>query len=144
MAMKLKRPTKGMMLAVNASIDGKTAEVNKLTNEHKLSKTELQQRLEMRQGDKYDLTKGTGPRGPRKARATADSDGIVSMIDGRTKVATLLRLEERVKEVLAQKPKAEVTKTKDAMKNIDKLRAQLEEAESLLGDCVSPCWVRDW
>lgn len=100
--------------------------------EHKLSKTELQQRLEMRQGEKYDLTKGTGPRGPRKARASADSDDIVSMIDGRTRVATLIRLEERVKEILAQKPKAEVTKTKDAMTSIDKLREQLEEAEALI------------
>ena len=97
----------------------------------KLNRKELQQRVEMRQGEKYDLEKGRGPRGPRAAKAP--SGDAVSMIDGRTKTVTLVRLEARVKELLAEKPKQEVTKVKDAMKNVDKLREQLEEVEALLG-----------
>ena len=40
--LKLKRPTKEMMLAVNAAIGGDQKGVNQLVREHKLSRKELQ------------------------------------------------------------------------------------------------------
>ncbi len=132
--MKLRRPTKGMMMAVNAAIDCHIKEVDQLVREFKLDRKELQTRLEMRAGEKYDMERGKGPRGPRGAKtARTVVDDVVSSLDGRTKTATLVRLESRVQELLSQKPKAEVTKTRDALKNVDKLREQLEAAETLLG-----------
>ena len=132
--MKLKRPTKEMMLAVNAAIDGKQTDADRLVTEHKLSRKELQARLEKRAGEKYDLEKG---RGPRKANgigtAKAPSGDMASIIDVRTKIVTLLHLESKVQELLAQKNKSEVTKVRDAVKNVGKLRKQLEDAEALIG-----------
>ncbi len=68
------------MLAVNAKLDGKTADVNKLIKEYKLSTAELKKRVEMRDGERYDLKKRGGrPKGstnkkagraPSRARAT--------------------------------------------------------------------------
>ena len=126
-----------MMLAVNATIDGKQKAVDQFVQEHKLSRKELQTRLEMRSGQKYDLSKGRGPRKRRKKKivkgATASKSDIFSQIDGRTKTVTLVRFEARICELLAQKKKAEVAKVRNAMKNLDKLRNQLAEAEALLG-----------
>ncbi len=128
--MKLKRPTKGMMLAVNATLDKNQPEVDRLVTEHTLDRKEIQTRIEMRGGERYDLEKGRGPRVLKKA--TAPSDDIVASIDGRTKISSLLKLHSRIEEILAQKDKQEVTKVRDAMKNIDKLRKQLEDAEALI------------
>lgn len=129
--MKLRRPTKEMMLAVNAAIDGKKKEVNSLVTANKLSRRELQTRVELRDGEKYDLEKGRGPRVVKKA--TAPSGDIVSMLNGRTKAVTLVRLEARVKELLVQKPKGEVTKVREAAKNYDKKLQELHKMEALLG-----------
>ena len=55
MAKTLRRPTKEMMLAVNASIAGNKKKVNELIKEHRLSRRELEARLEIRDGEKYQL-----------------------------------------------------------------------------------------
>ncbi len=128
--MKLNRPKKEMMLAINASIDGNDQEVNRLVNEFKLDRKELQARLEKRNGEQYDLEAGKGPRRPRVASRA--SDDILATVDGRTKISSLLRLESRIKEVLAQKDKSEVAKVRDTLNNIEKKRRELEEMEALI------------
>ena len=110
MAKKLKRPTKEMMLAVNAQIDGDREEVGRLVQEHKLDQKDIQQRVQMRDGEKYSFE--VKPRGPRKSKAF--SDDILSMIDGRTPLVTVLRIEERARKIIARKadtPKQTATPT---------------------------------
>lgn len=130
----LKRPTRIMQEAVNMHLEGKTAEAIKhlKTEEHaQHTKENLERFVEIRK------SKGLGPytfeRKPRGSKALAvEGDDILSTIDGRTKVATLIRLENRVRELLAEKDQKEVTKVRDAMKNYEKLKQQLEEAQNLL------------
>jgi len=128
---KLRRPTKEMMLAVNAQIDGDTEEVGRLVQEHKLDQKEIQQRVQTRDGEKYSFE--VKPRGQRKAKASS-SDDILSIIDGRTPLVTVLRIEERAKEILSRKDKTEVTKVKKAMAEVDELRKKYEDAKALLGE----------
>jgi len=132
MAKKLGRPTKEMMLAVNAEIEGNSKEVNRLVQENKLDRKEIQQRIENREGEKYDLDAGKGPRKGRVIKSASASSDLLGSVDGRTKIATLLKLHTRIEEVLAQKPKQEVTKVKRAMEEVEELRAKLEEAEALI------------
>ena len=130
MGKKLRRPTKEMMLAVNAQIDGDTEEVGRLVQEHKLDQKEIQQRLQTREGEKYSFE--VKQRGQRKAKAP--SDDILSIIDGRTPLVTVLRIEERAKEIISRKDKSEVTKVKKAMAEVDELRKKYEDAKALLGE----------
>lgn len=135
--MKLVRPTKEMMLAINAQLDGKTKEAESLISEHRLNRKEMELRIEKRGGQRYELSGGKrGGRG-KKARiiatASAPSRDILTMIDGRTKTATLARLETRISELFASRDKSEVAKVRDAVKNVAALRRQLQAAESILG-----------
>ena len=61
--MRLTRPTRGMMLAVNAAIDGNTQTVTDLVTEHGLDRKELKERLALRDGQKYEMTRRTGGKG---------------------------------------------------------------------------------
>lgn len=122
-----------MMLAINASIDGKKKQASQLVAEHKLNKRELQHRLELRDGNKYDLNMGKGVRKKVAPKKTVVSTDFLDKIDGRTKTTTLLRLENRIQELLAQKPKKEVTKVKEAFKNYNKKKQELEAMEKLIG-----------
>jgi len=144
--LKLKRPTKEMMLAVNAAISGNKKGVNQLVREHKLNRKELQQRVEKREGEKYSFSRKprarrTVKKKARRARRVAKApraskpgfDDIASTIDGRTKTVTLMKLEARVAELLKQKPKREVTKVRDTLKNYQKMQRELQEMEARLG-----------
>ena len=53
---QLRRPTKPMMLAVNASIAGKKKDVDELAKEHKLDRNEVEQRVKLREGRPYGFT----------------------------------------------------------------------------------------
>jgi len=144
MAKTLRRPTKGMMFAVNAKIDGKTADVNKLIKEYKLSTAEVKRRVEIRDGEKYNLKKKGGrpkgsakkiSRGPGRApAAAARGEDLMSVMDGRTKTATLLRISYRANELLDTKRKAEVQKVEKAMEQAEKLKKQYEEALKVIGE----------
>jgi soluble cytochrome b562 len=57
---------------------------------------------------------------------------VVDMISGRTKLSTLLRLQAKLDELLAERDKGEVKKVKDALTNVQKLRAELDAAEKLI------------
>ena len=65
-----RRPTKLMMLAVNAAMEGEVDEVDRLIEENQLDREELDQRLLGRNGDKYTIPtrkNGTTPkRRPRR------------------------------------------------------------------------------
>lgn len=80
---------------------------------------------------KATRAKGKGKK--RKAAVTVEKTvEIWEQIDGRTKTSTLLRLQSRIEELLSDRDKAEVKKVKDALSNVQKLRAELVEAEKLI------------
>ncbi len=159
MAKVLRRPRKEMMLAVNASVDGKTADLNKLIKEYKLSRAELGKRLELRDGEKYDLKrKGGRPKGsgnkvgkrgpgrPRKAgrgpgrppgrpagRTQKAAGDLLSLMDGRTNTVTLLKIAYKASELLDARPKPEVARVEKALNDVEELRERYEAAMELIG-----------
>ncbi len=138
MAKALRRPTKEMMLAVNASIAGNKKKVNDLVMEHRLSRRELDARLEIRDGEKYQLRRKAGlPTRELEVRAAKLADGpvdeVLGIINRRTNTVTLVRLEGRTQELLAQKRKTEVNKVRKAMAEVEVLRQKYEEAKAVLG-----------
>ena len=138
MAKTLRRPTKEMMLAVNASIAGNKKKVNDLVKEHRLGRRELDARLEIRDGEKYQLRRKAAPATIEpKVRAAKLTDGpvdeVLGIINRRTNIVTLVRLEGRAQELLAQKRKAEVNKVRKAMAEVEVLRQKYEEAKAALG-----------
>ncbi len=138
MAKALRRPTKEMMLAVNASIAGNKKKVNDLVKEHRLSRRELDARLEIRDGEKYQLRRKAGlPTRELEVRAAKLADGpvdeVLGIINHRTNTVTLVRLEGRAQELLAQKRKAEVNKVRKAMAEVEVLRQKYEDARAVLG-----------
>ncbi len=148
MAKTLRRPTKEMMLAVNASISGNKKKVNELVKEHRLSRRELEARLEIRDGEKYDLPKKGGrPKGSGKKTTKKRGPGrapkagrpgvtveVTQMIDGRTKTVTLLRLAYKIEELLEERPKAEVQKIEKAFEEAEELKGKYEKAMQLIGE----------
>ncbi len=134
----LRRPTKEMMQAVNASIAGNKKKVNEFVKEHRLSRRELDARLEIRDGEKYQLRRKAAPATIEpKVRAAKLADGpvdeVLGIINRRTNIVTLVRLEARAQDLLAQKPKAKVNKVKKAMAEVEVLRQKYEEAKAVLG-----------
>ena len=140
------------MLAVNAKIGGKTADVNKLIKEYKLNTAELGKRLEMRDGEKYSMTRKPGggrPKGstnkagrrgrPAKSRAQTEVkatrvEDLISLMGGRTKTATLLRIAYKASELLDKKPKEEVQKVEKAMEQAEELKQKYQDAVKLIGE----------
>ena len=55
------------------------------------------------------------------------------MIDGTTKISTLLKMKARIEAVLAEKDQKEVKKVQAALETMEQLRTQLQEAEALIG-----------
>ena len=91
------RPTKGMMLAVNAAIDGEHDQVDQLVGEHGLSRKELKERLMLRNGAKYEMRKRTpkrtsAPKTNSRPRSSVDLD---ITINGRTSVQQLFKILEQ-------------------------------------------------
>ena len=60
MSKTLGRPSKGMMLAVNAFMDRDEEELNRLMEEHGLDKEELELRLESRDSKRYSVGRKAG------------------------------------------------------------------------------------
>ncbi len=138
MAKVLRRPTKEMMQAVNASIAGNKKKVNDLVKEHRLSRRELDARLEIRDGEKYQLRRKAAPATIEpKGRAAKLADGpvdeVLGIINRRTNIVTLVRLEARAQELLGQKPKAQLNKVRKAMAEVEVLRQKYEDAKAVLG-----------
>lgn len=148
-----RRPTKGMMLAVNASIDGDQATVDQIVKEYDLDCAELDERIAVRSGRKYEMARG-GRRatnnGPRMRAAgrfrTADLDLQVT-IDGRTAVAKLFkiideaeRLKAEAQQELKRRPPEQIDPVKKALEEIEllrrerlKLEQKIKVAEESLG-----------
>ena len=148
MAKTLRRPTTEMMQAVNASIAGNKKKVNELVKEHRLSRRELEDRLEIRDGEKYELRKKGGrPKGAGRKKTTGRGPGrppaagrpgvtvdVKQMIDGRTKTVSLLRLAYKIEELLEERPKAEVQKIEKALEQAEELKEKYEKAMELIGE----------
>jgi hypothetical protein len=149
-----RRPTKAMMLAVNAGIDGDDEQVERLIKEHKLDREELQARLMARDGSKYDLA----PRKPRATRRAAPAAGAAAKpgrrmvdlevaIDGRTSVRQLFKLIDQADRVraaaqqeLKRRSPQEIEPVKKALAEIEllrrehlKLQEKIRAAEDALG-----------
>jgi len=130
-AKKIRRPTKEMMLAVNAVIDGDEKEAERLVSEHKLDRKELQIRLRKRGGEKYTFERK--PRATRAASTVGAAPPAAPLLDGRTKTVTLLRLARRIKELLAARDPKEVAKVRQAVDTYEQKRRELAEMENVLG-----------
>ena len=128
------RPKKEMMLAVNATIEGKTKEVERLIEEHNLDETELAEALERRKGIRYPFTRKKRSKKAKKKAVTpvATPVDVLSMMDGRTKIVTLIEIEEKARELLSKKSEEEVARTRSSLRKVEKLEKDLEEARATL------------
>ncbi len=136
---RLRRPTKVMVLAVNASIDGKQAEADRLVQENKLNKTELRQRVEYRDGRKYQLQSSNNRVTRASRRTTASSPAVIPdiTISRRTSVRQLFRLIEQTEQIRAQaqqelkrRPEREIEPVKKALAEIEILRRKREQLDA--------------
>lgn len=136
---QLRRPTKVMMLAVNATIDGKQAEVDRLVQENKLSKAELRQRVEYRDGRKYELQSSNNGVTRASRRGTASAPAVIPdiTISRRTSVRQLFRLIEQTEQIRAQaqqelkrRPESEIEPVKKALGEIEILRRKREQLDA--------------
>ena len=130
MAKTLRRPSKQMMLAVNASIDGNEEEVKSLKAEFKLDQGELTKRLEMRAGEKYSFERKS--RAKKDPEYTIEVENLENLLTEETKIAVLIRVGEKAKQLLEAKPKDEVTRITKAISDVEKLRKQYEAALELI------------
>ena len=128
-----------MVLAVNATIDGKQAEVDRLVQENKLSKTELRQRVEYRDGRKYQLQSSNNGVTRASRRATASLPAVIPdiTISRRTSVRQLFRLIEQTEQIRAQaqqelkrRPEREIEPVKKALAEIEILRRKREQLDA--------------
>ena len=141
---RLRRPSKAMTLAVNAAIDRKDTEVARLIKDHDLDTAELEQRMLLRDGRRYELN-GTRRRmakepAPRSDHGTRKRQpGVLDLnvtIDGRTSVAKLYRImteAERLKaqaqQELKRRPPEQIEPVKKALAEIELLRRKREKLE---------------
>jgi len=135
-----RRPTKVMMLAVNAAIDGNLDEVDRLVAENKLDRKELSHRLSNRGESKYDLS-------PRKKGMSRGQGGMIRparpvavdlnvTINGRTSVRQLFKLMEQAERIkgeaqqeLKRRPPEHLEPVKRALSEIELLRREREKIE---------------
>jgi len=132
------------MEAVNAKLAGRDAEANRLIKEHKLDRAEVQARIDLREGRPYTMKplrsrkKPTGRSTPKARTGSTPrrrrTPNLLQRIDATTGIATLLRVEQRVQELLEKKSGDDVSKARAALANVDEYRKKVEEAEALLGE----------
>ena len=144
------RPTKGMMLAVNASIDGEFEAVDELMEQYELDRDELNERLLIRSGSKYDFANGAKRRriNPRSApRAKLASPAIEVTIDGRTSVRQLFRfmqeaeqIKSRAQQELKRRPEEEIDSVKRALSDIELLRREREKLDQKILSAEDSIW----
>ena len=152
----IRRPTKIMQQAVNLEFDGKTAEAVHLLEEHKADSemhTEkyLSHFFEVRRSKglgPYSLDNGTSNgrtrrRGsgrakvtPQVARAPRNKAGsqndVLEMVNESTSTATLLQLQGKTQRLLSTRSAKEVERAKQALKEVAKLKQEVQEALSRL------------
>ena len=140
-----RRPTKGMMLAVDAAIEGDKATVDQLLKEYDLDYAEIEHRLGRRNGRKYSLS---GQKKKRKTTAPRSNEAVRSMLpeldfkvtlDGRTSVAKLFklieyaeRLKSQAQQELKRRSPEEIEPVKKALSEIELLRREREKIEQKL------------
>ena len=131
-----RRPRKVIMEAVNAKLAGRGAEASRLIKEHKLDRAEIQARIDLRAGRPYAMKSLPRRKKPvrHSTRQVRRAPNLLQRIDATTGIATLLRIEQRVQELLEQKAGEEVSKARAALANVDEYRKKVEEAEALLGE----------
>jgi hypothetical protein len=135
-----RRPTKVMMLAVNAAIDGNHDEVDRLVDEYKLDRKELQHRISNRGDLKYDMSprKKSEARAPGRAMRPARPAAVdlTVTVNGRTSVRQLFKLIEQADRIkgeaqqeLKRRPAEQLEPVKKALSEIELLRREREKIE---------------
>lgn len=136
------RPTKEMMLAVNAAIDGDKAAVDRLMMAHELDPAELEQRVATRGGRKFDilgnrpLTERAPPLSKEPAKPRVRDVDIQVTINRRTSVAKLFKLIEQAERIkgeaqqeLKRRPPEQIEPVKKALSQIELLRRERQKVE---------------
>lgn len=156
-AAKPGRPTNTMMKAVNLNLEGKEDEAKELLKSQPSKQhTEANlKRFTAARKDKGPYEIGGAKAGAKRGRKAApqrrgrgraqtqrqaepdiisfhDEPNVLGMIDGRTKIATLVKLEAKIQSLLAGKDKKEVEAKRKAAKQLEDLKKQVAEAEALL------------
>ena len=146
------RPTKGMMLAVNAAIEGEHESVDELIEQHDLDRDELNERLMIREGRKYDFANGAKRRGNttrqrNTPRSKTTTPAIEVTIDGRTSVRQLFRLMQEAEQVkvraqqeLKRRPDEEIDSVKRALSDIELLRREREKLDQKILQAEDSIW----
>lgn len=139
-----RRPKRVMMEAINAKLAGHKKESDRIIKEHGLDVSEIDARIELREGQPYDL-KG-GPRPTAKNRAGRKSTRKrkrksagrprrtrpIPHIEETASTIALLQLEQQIQALLATKPKGEVSRGRQILAKVEEHRAKFEEAEAQL------------
>ncbi len=137
---QLRRPSEAMKRAVNASMDGNKVTANGIVKEYELDRDELRERLDIRDGEPYDVqTNGNGllvdvrPGGRMLDVPKTKTADPLELINSQCTTAQLLRCQYVAEELLEQRPKAEVKKVDRALQRVWELKAEYEEALALVG-----------
>lgn len=125
--MKLGRPKKEMMLAVNALIAKDKSAADELVTTHKLDRNELERRVNKRNGEPYGMTRKKGQSTISKKK----SIDLRSMVKG-WKIVALLEGVEAIESELGTHSKDDVQKVREARGSLVDLRKRVEEAEKAL------------
>lgn len=147
-AAKPGRPTNVMMKAVNLNLEGKEDDAKQLLDSEKHRQHTLAnlKRFTAARKDKgpYEIggAKAETPKPQRRGRGRAkakpqveavhEPGDVLGMIDGRTKLSTLVKLEAKIQTLLASKDKKQVEEMRKAAKEVEDLRRELAEKEALL------------
>ena len=133
-----RRPKRVMMEAINAKLAGQEKESDRIIKEHGLDVSEIDARIELREGKPYDLKSGPRPTAKKRAGRKRKSAGrprrtpAIPHIEENSSTITLLQLEQQIRALLARRPKGEVSRGRQVLAKVDEHRAKFEEAEAQL------------
>ena len=139
-----RRPKRVMMEAINAKLAGQKKESDRIIKEHGLDVSEIDARIELREGKPYDLKSGPRPTAKkragrkrsrsrkRKSAGRPRRTPAIPHIEENSSTITLLQLEQQIRSLLARRPKGEVSRGRQVLAKVDEHRAKFEEAEAQL------------
>ena len=133
-----RRPKRVMMEAINAKLDGQEKESNSIIKKHRLDISEINARIELREGKPYDLRGGSRPKAKRRTSRKRKSAGrprrtrSILHIEETASTIALLQLEQQIQTRLARKPKGEVSRGRKVLAKVEEHRAKFEQAEAQL------------
>lgn len=140
------RPTSNEIEATNLLFDGDEEAAKAKADELGISWDRIQSLYEVRQAKGLGRY-GAVPKAARKGRGRGrvakaqvepeditfhEERDVLTMIDGRTKMSTLIKLEAKIQTLLQGKDKKQIEKMRKAAREVEELKKQLAEREALL------------